>query len=138
MLIIFQERFWLFHRSKNTKPDYLHNQDGYISVLEYFYGQHLYWSILPLRKELGLFSLEKNDSRAYERIKYKSVYINTWREVVKKLESGSFQWCLVTKQKANGHKLLEHKMFHLNIKKHITFSMKVTELWPREFVESPS
>ena len=47
--------------------------------------------------DLGLFSLEKR--RLRETL---SMYINTQREGAKKMEPGSFQWCLVTAQEAMG------------------------------------
>jgi len=48
-------------------------------------------------RELGLFNLGKRRVRGIF-----SLSINTCREVVKRLESGSFQWCPVTGPEAMG------------------------------------
>ena len=82
-------------------------------------------------RELGLFSLKKRRLRGD--------LTNISRVGVRRMGPDSFQWCPVTGQRDNGHKLKQRK-FHLNMRKNF-FSLRVTEPWPRlprEVVESPS
>jgi len=65
--------------------------------------------------------------------------INIFRVGVRRMGPSSFQWCPVTGQGGNGHRLKQRK-FQLNMRKNF-FTLRVTEHWkrlPREVVESPS
>jgi len=64
---------------------------------------------------------------------------NILRVGVRRMGPDSFQWCPVTGQGDNSHKL-KHRKFHMNTRKNF-LTLRVTEHWnrlPREAVDSPS